>query len=229
MANKYVSWVSDEHFLDCVRYVCTAYTDPKLFSDKRLHKNTVDPVKLLFDLSNMGLKFDEWVAAERIRQAGKTVNNRIGEFHKKLLGGVKGWKDLGVGDDSKIDLVREDNSIFIELKNKYNTTNSDSLEAVRIKLEHVIGVHPKATAYWAFIISRSGDSGEAVWHKKGHESKKSIRKVWGANVYELVTGKEDSLQEMWFALPAALADITGKQISSSEEKKLQEFFERAFS
>ena len=228
MGNKYVTWVSDEHFLECVQYVCAAYSDPKLFSEKRLHKNTIDPIKLLFDLSNIELEFDEWVAAERIRQAGKTVNNRIGEFHQKLLGGVEGWKDLGVGDDSKIDLAREDKTAFLEIKNKYNTTNSDSLEAVRIKLEHVVKLHPHANAYWAFIISKGGDSGETVWHKKGHKSKNTIRKIWGANVYELVTGKKDSLQEMWSALPLALSDLTGKRISLVEQKKLQEFFERAF-
>src|SRR3989338_11419261 len=182
--NRYVDFVSDEHFLKCVKWVCDAYPEKSIDVDmKRLQKNVVDPFKMLFDILNSKIEVNDWIKNEVIRQADKTINNRIGEFHQKLLGGVNGWSDLGVGDDSKVDLKRNDNCIFIELKNKFNTVNSDSLSKVRDKLEVAIDKNPNAIAYWAYIIENNGSSGESEWiYLKSNNPK--IKKAWGARVYE---------------------------------------------
>ena len=71
---------------------------------KRLRKNGIDIFKMLFDVVNSNISVDDWVKNEVIRQSDKSINNKVGEFHQKLLGGVKGWVDLGIGDDSKVDL-----------------------------------------------------------------------------------------------------------------------------
>jgi len=230
MANRYVGFVSDSHFLKCIAHVCTAYKETKTeLTVNDLRGNGLDPFKTVFDIANRKLDFDKWMAVEAVRQADKTLNNRIGEFHQMLLGGVRGWVDLGIGDDSKLDLMKSDKSAFMELKNKYNTVNADSADKVRDKLEAAITTYPKATAYWAYIISKKNDSGEKVWKKKGRRTDERIKAIWGAKVYELITGDANALRNTWKALPVAIADyFKGKAgISEPDMKKLVELFESA--
>lgn len=227
MANKYVDFVSDAHFLACVGLVCKAYHEVKKdLSAKDLKENGLDPFKTVFDIANRKISFNTWLKNEAARQADKALNNKIGEFHQKLLGGVKGWTNLGTGDDSKLDLKKNDNSIFIELKNKYNTVNADSGDKVRDKLEKALTDHPKAIVYWAFIISKYNDSGDDVWKKKGRATNVKIRKIWGSKVYELVTGDKNSLKKTWEVLPIAINDYFDGQItiSASDMKKLVALF-----
>jgi len=80
-----------------------------------------------------------------------------------LLGCMDGWTDLGIGDDSHLDLKKDDDTIFMELKNKENTVNSDSKKQVRIKLEEKFAEKPNAKCYWAYIVAENGLSEERVW------------------------------------------------------------------
>ena len=58
-----------------------------------------------------------------------------GDIAQIVLGNFYGWKDLGVGHETGLDLVREDNTAnAMELKNKWNTCNSSSAKAVLDKL-----------------------------------------------------------------------------------------------
>jgi len=230
MTNQYVDFVSDEHFLKCVKWVCDAYLDPSLKLDKTwLQRNGVDPFKMIFDMVVRNRNFESLMEQEKSRQYDKKSGGRIGDFHQKLLGGVKGWVDLGVGDESKVDLKKEDNSIFIELKNKHNTVNSDSLNSVRQKLEKITKDFPNSIAYWAYVIEKNGTSGESEWIYLGDNNPK-LKKIWGSKLYELITGKPDALEKTWTALPIAIKDILkdSKTISSSDMKELQIWFKDAF-
>ena len=231
MNNKYVDFISDEKFLECIKWVCDSY--PKIKTDKvdikELQRNSVDPFKMLFDVCNTNIDFDIWIENEKIRQNDKTVNNKIGEFHQKVLGFVEGWEDLHSGHPSQVDLKNDSNTIFIELKNKHNTMNSSSTDSCRNKLEKIVKKYPNSKAYWAFIVSKNGSSGEETWNYQGRNNKK-IRKVWGKNVYSLVTGKEDSLIQVWKAIPIAIKDLIKEEnlISKETEQNLLKFFEIAF-
>ncbi|MDI1495346.1 MAG: Eco47II family restriction endonuclease [Cenarchaeum symbiont of Oopsacas minuta] len=200
--NQYVDFVTDEHFLNCVKYVCDAYED----NTKPEWHNGRDPFKLIFDTINSKSSFPDWETQELMRQADKTINNRIGEFHQKLLGGVNGWTDLGTGDDIKLDLKKDDNTIFLELKNKFNTVNGDSLGALRRKLENNLETYPNSVNYWAFLISKNGSSNEIIWKYKD-KTISNIKKIWGSNVYSLVTSQENALEKTWKAMPHALQKI----------------------
>ncbi|KER05683.1 type II restriction enzyme eco47ii protein [Marine Group I thaumarchaeote SCGC AAA799-E16] len=230
MPNKYVDFVSDEHFLKCVKWVCDAYLDPSLKLDKAwLQRNGVDPFKMVFDMVVRNRDFNSLIENEKTRQFDKKSGGRIGDFHQKLLGGVSGWTDLGVGDDSKVDLKKDDNTVFMELKNKYNTVNSDSKDSVRRKLKKITEVHPGSTAYWAYVIEKDGTSGESEWVHLGDNDPK-IRKIWGSKLYEMITGKEDALEKTWVALPVAINDLisTTSPISSADVVELNEWFKDAF-
>jgi len=131
---------------------------------------------------------------------------------------------------TKVDLKTKDDSIFIELKNKWNTMNSDAMDKCRDKLEKALKDHPKATVYWAFILSKNGDSGEDIWIKKGRVTNNNIKRIWGSKVYELITKDPKSLEKTWDALPNAINDYLRLKhdFIKLKKRKIQEFFEAAF-
>jgi hypothetical protein len=204
--NKYVDFVSDEDFLECVKEVCDEYPSIRgEMSEDEFKKNGLDPFKKAFDIGNTGMTEEEWIATEIIRQQDKTINNAVGYFHQRLLGKVHGWTDLGVGNESKLDLLKNDNTIFMELKNKHNTINGDSLAKCREKLEKAVREHPGAVAYWAYINNPKGTSGESKWEFAGVVNP-SIKKAWGAKVYEIVTEDPNAFEKTLKALPIAIRD-----------------------
>ncbi|MCH9657228.1 Eco47II family restriction endonuclease [archaeon] len=127
MSNTYVDFVSDGDFEDCVKWVIAGYQ-----GNGNPRKNGIDPFKTVFDMYNNNLTFDSWKNTESIRQIDKTVNNKIGEFHQKLLGCVDGWKDLQTGDVA--DISNDAKTIFVELKNRWNTVKGSDMIHVWNKL-----------------------------------------------------------------------------------------------
>ena len=230
MTNRFVDFVSDSNFLDCVKWVCDSYPKGESKVDiKWMKRNTIDPFKQVFDIINTNINVETWIIKEKFRQEDKTINNTIGEFHQKLLGKVAGWVDLGTGDQTQVDLRKRDNSVFIELKNKSNTVNADSKSKVREKLERAVSSYPKAIGYWAYILGTGGKSGEDIWKYKGKINPR-IKRIWGKNVYQLVTGDPDALFKVWKALPTAIKEVlkNGNTLSPSEAGKLLEFFASSF-
>jgi hypothetical protein len=164
-----------------------------------------------------------------MRQDDKTINNKIGEFHQKLLGKVKGWEDLKTGSKYAVDLRRTDNSIFIELKNKWNTMNSGGIKECHQRLKVLSKSFPKARCYWAYLIGKDGTSGEEVW-LYNNKTNKNIKQVWGGKVYEIVTGDPESLSKTWRALPKAINHLKNSdfELNDAEQQKLSAFFEASF-
>lgn len=214
----YVDFITDEHYKKSVRHVLNAFNNAlslkKSLEDaitannifkSTLFSNVVDPFKMVFEIEKIGIK--EWLKKEILRQLDKSVEQRMGEFHQKILGGVEGWKDLYVGN--KVDLVNNDETISIEIKNKYNTCSSDALTAVREKLENITRNNHNTTAYWAYIISKNAQkSGEAIWVKKGFNKIENIKKAWGERVYEIVTGDRTALEKIYKTLPQVIKDVS---------------------
>jgi Eco47II restriction endonuclease len=214
----YVDFVTDEHYKNCVRYVLDSFNNAirlkesleKSIKDGDIFKSTlfsnvIDPFKMSFEVSKIGVK--EWIRKEILRQLDKSVEQKMGEFHQMLLGGVDGWTDLKVGQG--IDLVNKDKTIYLEIKNKYNTCSDSALKDVRRKLEDITSKQHKATAYWAYIIANSKlKSGESIWVKKGFNKIDSVKSIWGTSVYEKVTGDSDALSKIYKTLPRVIADVT---------------------
>lgn len=225
--NKYVDFVSDKHFLECVKYVCDAY--PKRNSPidmKKFTKNSLDVFKIIFDTLRGEIDISQWIKGEVIRQNDKTISNKIGEFHQMLLGGVKGWENLGRGHPLGIDLKNDNDTIFIELKNKHNTLKGEDHKNVFDKLKRALDKYPKALIYYAYIIPKNPGSGEKIWKVSQRDPNKNILEAWGFRIYEIVTGDKKSLFKTWEALPIAINDlINSKENYSKEDKeKLLNFF-----
>lgn len=231
--NKYVEFVSDEDFLECVEHVIDAYILSIEFKTPLAileeSKNTIDEFKTIFDVCVSQSSFQDWTRFELNRQHDKTINNKIGEFHQELLGKVDGWVDLGIGDETEIDLKKEDNSVFIELKNKYNTMNSSSTKTCREKLEKVIDKYPDATAYWAYVINKDYKSEDRVWQYQQRNDER-IRRISGDKLYEMITGDSDALKKTFNAIPKAINELLGKDydLSDIDKETMKKFNEYIF-
>jgi hypothetical protein len=189
--------------------IVNALANNQIF-ESSLFSNSMDPFAMKFGMALYGE--EKWLETEITRQLYKTFEQRIGEFHQLVLGGVDGWVDLGTGDESQVDLKKEDNSIYIELKNKYNTCNSSSEAKVQEKLTGILDIYPDSKGYWAFIIPGVKKKyGTELW-MSGRGKKATVRherlyKTWGADVYKLVTGDGDNLLKLYELLNTANLNI----------------------
>jgi hypothetical protein len=114
---------------------------------------------------------------------------------------------------TQVDLKREDNTVFIELKNKHNTCNSSPLTEVENKLKSVLDTNSGATAYWAYIIPGVKQKfGTELWRAgKGRNAEVRhgrLYKVWGSDVYKLVTGDGENLYRLYELLNTANLNIS---------------------
>src|SRR5690349_13559719 len=132
MANKYVDFISDDHFLKCISILHKAYLKAKNnVSKKSFYSNKIDTVKLTLDSKFNDIDQESLIQSEILRQIDKSINNSIGTFHEQILGGIDRFE---VGNLSGFDIKATDDTLFADIKNKHNTMNSSSAEALFQKL-----------------------------------------------------------------------------------------------
>jgi hypothetical protein len=205
MENKYVKFVSDDHLLECIGNLHKSYLKAKNnISKKTFYKNKVDTVKLTFDSSLNNIDEESLIQAEILRQIDKSINNSIGTFHEQVLGGILGYE---VGNLSGYDIKAVDNSLFADIKNKHNTMNSKSAEALFQTLSRYADDHKKAKCYCVQILAKKSFCN--LWsgiinHKEYSHSR--VYKISGDKFYALLSGQDDAMYELYKVLPTAISD-----------------------
>lgn len=228
MKNKYVNFVSDEHLLDCVANLHKDYLKAKNnITKKNFYSNKVDMIKLTFDAKFNDIDEESLIQAEILRQIDKSINNSIGTFHEQILGGIKGFE---VGNLSGFDVKANDDTLFADIKNKHNTMNSSSAEALFQKLARYADTYKKAKCYWVQILAKGSFCGLWKGEINGKEySHSRVFKISGDQFYALLSGKDDALFQLYKILPTAINDylnsieISGviKENSALDEIKVE--------
>lgn len=205
MANKYVEFVSDEHLLECVKNLHNSYLKAKNnISKKSFYSNKVDTFKLTFDSKFNDISEEDLIQSEILRQIDKSINNSIGIFHEQVLGGIAGFE---IGNLSGFDVKATDNTLFADIKNKHNTMNSSSAEALFQKLARYADDYKKAKCYWVQILAKG--SFEESWKgdingkEYGHSR---VFKISGDRFYALLSGQDDALIQLYKSLPLVISD-----------------------
>ncbi|MDO9261884.1 MAG: Eco47II family restriction endonuclease [Flavobacteriaceae bacterium] len=224
MKNKYVDFISDEHFLDCVENLHKAYIKAKNnLTKKHFYSNKVDTVKLIFDAKFNDIEEEKLIHIEILRQIDKTINNSIGTFHEQILGGIVGFE---VGKLSGFDIKATDDTLFADIKNKHNTMNSSSAEALFQKLARYADTYKKSKCYWVQILAKNSFcelwSGEINDKEYSHSR---VYKISGDQFYKLLSDKEDALFQLYKNLPIAVNDYLNsleKKYSTTENSALDE-------
>lgn len=224
MANKYVNFISDEHLLMCIDNLHKSYLKAKNnISKKTFYANKVDTIKLTFDSKFNSISEDNLIQAEILRQIDKSINNSIGTFHEQILGGIKGYE---VGKLSGFDIKATDDTLFADIKNKHNTMNSSSAEALFQKLARYADDYKKANCYWVQILAKGSFNEHWKGDINGKEySHSRVFKISGDRFYALLSGEKDALLQLYKALPIAIDDYMkslkleqgGKENSALEE------------
>ncbi|KIC61516.1 Eco47II family restriction endonuclease [Chryseobacterium taiwanense] len=205
MANKYVNFVSDEHLLECVKNLHNSYLKAKNnISKKNFYSNKVDTIKLTFDSKFNNIEEEDLIQAEILRQIDKSINNSIGTFHEQVLGGIEGYE---IGNLSGFDIKATNDTLFADIKNKHNTMNSSSSEALFQKLARYADTYKNAKCYWVQILAKGSFNESWKGDINGKEySHSRVFKISGDQFYALLSDQEDALLELYKALPLVISD-----------------------
>ncbi len=152
----HLTWIADENLKACVREVLTKGALGIAKAEKNFYRNGVDPFSALFDAASQNVTLEQWLNFERKRQAQKTLQNALGNFHQNLLSNVKGWEIPNLGF---VDLVSAQTKVVAEVKNKHNTVKKSDLKAVYDELQaavlHKTSKYHGYTAYYVTVIPAS--------------------------------------------------------------------------
>jgi hypothetical protein len=229
-----LNWISDHHLTQAVQNILIIAKKAKMEVSLNFGKNVVDPFSAIFEMAGFNLNYDNWIVSEEARQAQKTLQNFIGEFHQIILGSCVGWEDLKKGNI--IDLLSHNNKIIAEVKNKYNTISGGKLAELYWSLEPAVmnktSIYKGYTAYYVSIIpdkpGRYNKTFTPSNKEKGQKCPENnlIRQIDGASFYTLVTGEVNALQNLFNVLPAVISEIGS--INTLEKDKLGLLFKMAY-
>lgn len=182
--------------------------------EEEMHKNVLDPFSATFDAVRQGITLDQWLEQEKSRQAQKTLQNFIGEFHQNVLGTVPGWENMSIG--GSIDIRNIEKKVIAEIKNKHNTMNSSSALAIYDKLSRHLDyndIYHGYTSYCVGIIPKTPASLDIPFHPSERGThrprRENIRIIDGKSFYKLATGDPDALDKLYVRLVLILSEIKG--------------------
>ena len=231
-----LQWIDEEALKGAVQFLLNRAKEANNEAKADFGKNVIDPFSALFTMSGFKIDYDTWFKAEFTRQAQKTLQNHIGNFHQNILGSVIGWEDLGTGNI--VDLVSSGNKIIAEVKNKHNTISGGKLSDLYKSLESL--VMPKSSkykdfkAYYVAIIPKNKNRYDKPFTPSDKDkgarcaANPLIREIDGASFYDLVTGGRNSLQQLYNVLPSFIEECMDGGYTFRDFDKLQDFFNAAF-
>lgn len=231
-----LTWLDDDCLYDAVGKLLNIAELSLEKSEIYFNKNVLDPFSALFQISGFKISHEEWLIAEKTRQAQKSLQNHIGDFHQIILGGVADWDNLKTG--GIIDIVNHSQKIIAEVKNKYNTVKGSDLSNLYRDLGNLVDTkysnYKGYTAYYVTIIPRQPRRSNEPFcpsdKEKGAKCPPNdlIRIIDGASFYEVVTGKKSALYELYSVLPDVIEDLLNSAISEEDKEALNNYFHSAY-
>ncbi|MBX2961019.1 MAG: Eco47II family restriction endonuclease [Cyclobacteriaceae bacterium] len=232
----FLSWIDDASLKDAVSLILKKAKEAKENAEGNFGKNVVDPFSALFEIAGFSLDFETWHKSETTRQAQKTLQNHVGDFHQNILGAVNGWENMKKGQ--VIDLVSSEKKIIAEIKNKYNTISGGKLSDLYYSLNNLVmpksSIYKNFTAYYVAIIPKSPDRYDKPFtpsnKDKGEKcaANENIREIDGASFYTLVTGDPNGLENLFDVLPDVIKICSDNKYIIKDKRKLKAFFSTAF-
>lgn len=233
-----LDFISEEDFIHHVEATIEKYGEKlEPFDVKRFNKNTIDPVKLIFDKTVYHATWEEIVSNEIFRQRDKANNNDIGYFHQRIFQYIKnchvpengkegGW-DVIYQNSEGISLPDGDmvHTIYVEMKNKHNTMNSASAGKTYIKMQHQLLKDDDCACFLVEAIAQKSQN--IKWETtvdQNRVSHKRIRRVSLDQFYALVTGQESAFYQMCMVLPYVVEKVvnSGEGVKAPKDTVLQE-------
>jgi len=229
-------WIDDKNLYHEVSHLLSIAKNAKGKAENLFGKNVIDPFSALFEMTGFQIDFETWYKSETSRQAQKTLQNHIGDFHQNILGHTNGWDNLKTG--SVVDLVSHENKVIAEVKNKYNTISGGKLSDLYYSLDSLVSpkssVYKGFTAYYVSVIPKRNIRFNKPFtpSDKGKGSKcpsnEYIREIDGASFYEFVTGHKYALADLFNILPGVISECSDERYALKDLNKLKAFYKAAF-
>jgi hypothetical protein len=231
-----LKWINDEKLEKEVCNLLAIAKKAHKATEERFGKNVIDPFAAIFEMSGFGLDYNAWFKNEISRQAQKSLQNHVGNFHQNILGHCAEWVNKETGN--VIDLTSANKKIIAEIKNKYNTISGGKLSDLYHSLDNLVSpktsIYKGYTAYYVAIIPKKPERYDKPFtpsdKEKGEKcpSNENIREIDGASFYHLVTGHENALKELYEVLPLVIKDCSNEKFEIKDTDKLMKFFNSAF-
>ncbi|MGJ8633936.1 MAG: Eco47II family restriction endonuclease [Luteolibacter sp.] len=219
----------------------TIAIEAKKKSEEDFGRNIIDPFAAMFQIAGFSMDHKTWKIAEATRQAQKSLQNGIGNFHQNILGSAKGWENLGTGE--VVDLRCSSRKIIAEVKNKHSTVSGGKLADVYRSLDNLVS--PKAskykdyTVYFVNIIPREPERSDIEFvpsdKDRGEKSPANplIRVIDGVSFYDLAFETKGALKALHHAIPKVVARIAKRNdgvaaFSAPDLAQLFSYYDQAF-
>ena len=159
--------------------------------------NVVDPFAAAIEATVFGHKNEnEWRISELHRQKQKALMNQIGNLQQAIIGRLPGWKSFDAGFDMP-DVVgsRGRQKIIAEVKNKYNTMNSNSAAETYDKLVDFLS-RDEFKGYIGVVVQIVGPLPRGVHWKPFAPGKKRVERddlivMGGRPFYAIATDEHE--------------------------------------
>ena len=210
MKNKYVSFISDKHFLGCIANLHKAYIKAKNNISKRdFYNNKIDTIKLTFDSKFNDIDEEGLIQTEISRLIDKSIITAIKIFHIQILGGMNEYE---IGRLNEFDIKAKDNSLFAYI---FPTEMQLIYEEYAFqKLANRANSYKKSKFYYVSLLST--ENFNEKWVISDDESRMSHKRVFKISInkfYYLLTGQVDAFNKLKSALPLAMRNYL-KSINS---------------
>lgn len=226
-----LSFIKDEDLRKHVSWVLSYVKQP---TEKSFYKNAVDPFSAVFEASIQEIPLSKWVGLEKVRQGQKSMQNKLGDFHQRILGSMPGWEDLGTGH--LVDIRNIGKKIIAEIKNKHNTTKGSDRVVIYDNLKYALNKEYHGfTAYYVEIIPKSRytyDKDFSPPDNKTHTVRETFDRIHvidGKSFYALASGMPDALKQLYEVLPQVIGDVLGRPLEAIVKDPLyKELFEKTY-
>ncbi len=215
--NKYIlDFISQDDFEKHIKETMQGYNQTlKSINLKKFNSNIIDPVKLLFDKNVFNKSYEDIIMLEIHRQRDKSNSNIIGYFHQNIF---KYFKDCEVPKEYWDIVYRpnNDNTYYVEMKNKHNTMNSSSSAKTYMKFQnHLLNSDDKDNSICALVEIIAKESQDKEWivtvDKVKQKPNDRLRRISIDKFYEIVTGDKEAFKKLCVQLPITIEKIISEQ------------------
>lgn len=192
---------------------------------------------MIFDKNVYQTSWEELVGNEIFCQRDKSNNNDIGYFHQRIFqyfadcrvpdNGTEGGWDVILHREAGIRLPDGDvvKTVYVEMKNKHNTMNSESAGKTYIKMQNQLLRDDDCACFLVEAIAKRSQNIKWITTVDGNSvSHRRIRRVSLDQFYAIATGQEDAFYQMCMALPMVISKVVdaGKDVKVPHDTVYQE-------
>ena len=176
-----INEISPKDFVKCCKDIY------RVVEQQHKSKSTEDPFLKAVVVGHNKLTEEAWKRTEAVRLDQKALEGKMGDFHEELMGKFSGFETYPVGHSTGCDVGSIDGKIVMEVKNRDNTMNSSSGEAVIGKLSK-----NQAAGRRAILVEVNCPNG-----KVNRYGAPATIEVWnGQKTYEFLSGRESFFRDL---------------------------------